>query len=66
MNRILSSFLTLAMVASLSVVATAREHKMGNHMGSHMGSMHGCTRSQMYVHGYMRGGKHVKGYCRAK
>ncbi|GAC1393305.1 MAG: hypothetical protein NVSMB31_12510 [Vulcanimicrobiaceae bacterium] len=71
MNRILSSFLTLAMVASLSVLASAGEHKMmgnhlGNGMGTHMKSLHGCTKSQIWVHGYMRAGKHVKGYCRAK
>jgi len=59
MNRFLSSLMILAMAGSLSAVANASMTHMNK-------PHHGCTSKQVYVHGYMRGGKHIKGYCRAK
>jgi len=57
MTRFLSSLMILAMVGSLSAAAGASK--------AHMNKMrHGCAMGQTYVHGYMRGAKHVKGYCR--
>ena len=66
MNRILSSFLALALCASLTGGALASKHKgtamQGTH-GARMG-MHGCKRGETWVKPYMRGGKKVSGYCR--
>ena len=64
MNRILSSFLALAMCASLGSIATAstaskmKQHVIAKHMS--------CPKGQMWVHPYMKNGKMVKGYCRKK
>ncbi|MBV9402507.1 MAG: hypothetical protein JO018_02130 [Candidatus Eremiobacteraeota bacterium] len=66
MNRILSSLFALAMCASLATVAMAAtvNHPMAAH---HMMKKHSCAKKgQIYVHGYMKNGKWVKGYCRNK
>jgi len=59
MNRFFPYFLALVMCASLGSVATASS--MAGHSSMHK---HSCTKGQTYVHGYMKNGKHVKGYCR--
>lgn len=66
MNRILTSIMALAFCASLGTIASASKmHHNGMHRGTTMG-MHGCKRGQMWVKPYMRKGKMVSGYCRAK
>jgi len=62
MNRFFSYFLSLAMCASLGSVATASSMATKHMMSKHMS----CAKGQMYVHGYMKNGKFVKGYCRKK
>lgn len=59
MNRFLSSLMILALAGSMSAAATASKAHMNK-------PHHGCAAGQTYVHGYTRGGKHIKGYCRAK
>ena len=66
MNRILTSIMALAFCASLGSVAMASKmNNEGLHKGTTM-RMHGCKKGQMWVKPYMRKGKMVSGYCRAK
>ena len=65
MNRILSTFLATAFALSLTGVAGATSSMSNSMHGKHMAMKHGCARGQMWVKGYMREGKMVKGYCRA-
>ncbi|MBC5815566.1 MAG: hypothetical protein GIW97_03400 [Candidatus Eremiobacteraeota bacterium] len=59
MTRFLSSLMILAMAGSLTAAASASMTHMNK-------PRHGCAVGQTYVHGYMKGGKYVKGYCRHK
>ena len=62
MNRILSSFLALAMCASLGTFAVA---KSSSHMMSSTKMTHSCPKGETWVHGYTKkDGTKVKGYCR--
>ena len=66
MNKIVSGFLTLCLVAALGAGAQANN---GNHNGwgngRGMGHAHRCPPGQHWVKGYKtKNGKHVKGYCR--
>jgi hypothetical protein len=63
MNRFLSSLMILALAGSLGAAANASSMHSKGAMNK---ARHGCTAGQTWVHGYLRGGKHVKGYCRAK
>ncbi len=66
MNKIVSGFLALCMVAALGVgVAQAKDKDHDMMGGHHMGRTHKCPAGQHWVHGYKnKYGKHVKGYCR--
>ncbi|MDP9105529.1 MAG: hypothetical protein M3N49_06315 [Candidatus Eremiobacteraeota bacterium] len=71
MNKIMSGFLTLCLVAALGAGAQAKDnskshgHGMGDGMGMGMGHMHRCPGGKHWVKGYTnKNGKHVKGYCR--
>jgi len=68
MNKIVSGFLTLCMVAALGAGAQAMDNdKMHGHgaMGPGMGHGHRCPAGKHWVKGYKnKMGKHVKGYCR--
>ncbi len=66
MKRFLTPLVALVFCASLSGLGTAGMSNVMRHAnhGMHRGMMHGCAKGQTYVHGYMRNGKHVKGYCR--
>ncbi|GEM_PF-5354421 len=59
MNRFLSSLMILALTGSLAATASASMTHMNK-------PHHGCAVGQTYVHGYMKGHKYVKGYCRNK
>ncbi|MDQ2680428.1 MAG: hypothetical protein M3Y21_05315 [Candidatus Eremiobacteraeota bacterium] len=63
MKRLLLSALSLVMLASLVATGSAKTmtHSMTH---SKMMMKHHCPAGMHYVHGYMKGKKHVKGYCR--
>lgn len=65
MSRFLASFIALAFCASLGSVALASStsHPVAK---AHMMKRMSCPKNKVYVHGYMKNGKWVKGYCRSK
>jgi len=66
MNRILSSFLALAMCASLGSIAVASSSSSHNMSSSKTTtSSTKCPKGETYVKGYTKSnGTKVKGYCR--
>jgi len=67
MNKIMSGFLALCLVAAVSAGAQAKDNDKGRHHGNGMGMRmsHQCAPGKSWVKGYKnKYGKHVKGYCR--
>ena len=68
MNKIVSGFLALCLVAALGAGVQAKDNdKMHGsmHGGMGMGHKHKCPPGQHWVNGYnKKNGTHVKGYCR--
>ena len=62
MKRLLPSLLALVLLAGAPAMASKHHAMMGKHNGSEMRSR--CVAGMHWVHGYMRNGKRVKGYCR--
>ena len=59
MTRFLSFLMIAVFAGLLGTVASASKAHMNQ-------PRHGCAKGQVFVHGYMKKGKYVKGYCRAK